>query len=110
MKQPQRRKKPEGAVEISALLEGALKTLGVKGDYDRLQLDTRCRFILGEKLAQALVRVEQKGNVLRLEFNHPIYLQEMNFRKSEFLTRLKTELPGAGVKSLAFSLARVSRN
>jgi hypothetical protein len=109
MKRPQRRKKPEGAVEISTLLEGALKTLGVKGDYDRAQLDSRCRFILGEKLSQALVRTEQKGTALKMEFNHPIYLQEMNFRKSEFLIRLKTELPEAGVKSLIFSLARTPR-
>ncbi len=109
MKRPQRRKKPEGAVEISSLMDGALKTLGVKGDYDHLQLDKRCRFILGEKLDRALVRVEQKGTALRLEFNHPIYLQEMNFRKTEFLEKLKAELPEAGVKSLIFSLARVSR-
>jgi hypothetical protein len=109
MRKPKRRKKPEGAVEISALLEGALITLGVKGDYDRLQLESRCRFILGEKLAQALVRMEQKGTVLKLEFNHPIYLQEMHFRKSEFLTRLKTEIPEAGVKNMVFSLARAPR-
>jgi hypothetical protein len=34
----------------------------------------------------------------------------MNFRKIEFLTQIKAELPEAGVKSLAFSLARVARN
>jgi len=110
MNRPQRRKKTEGTVEIASLLEGALKTLGVKGDWDRLQLDNRCRSILGEKLALALVRVEQKGTILKLEFNHPIYLQEMNFRKSEFLTRIRAELPEAGINSLAFSLARSARN
>ncbi len=109
MKRPQRKKNPEGWVQLSSLLEGALKTLGVKGDYDRLQLDSRCREILGNKLSQALVRTEQKGTILKLEFNHPIYLQEMNFRKAEILEKLKVELPEAGVKSLVFSLARTPR-
>jgi hypothetical protein len=54
--------------------------------------------------------VEQKGTILKLEFNHPIYLQEMNFRKGEFLTRIRAELPEAGINSLAFSLARTARN
>ncbi len=109
MKRPQRRKNSEGLIEISALLEGALKTLGVKDDYDRSRLDKRCRLFLGEKLSKALVRVEQKGTVLKMEFNHPIYMQEMNFRKNELFTRLKTDLPDLEFKNIVFSLARAAR-
>ncbi len=109
MKSPSRKKRPEGLVEISALLEGALKTLGVKGDYDRLQLDKVCRRLLGEKLSQALIRIDLKCSILKMEFNHPVYLQEMNFRKKDLLGRIKDELPQTGIKDLTFSLARATR-
>jgi hypothetical protein len=96
-------------VEISALLEGALKTLGVKGDYDRLQLDQVCRRLLGEKLSLALVRIDLKGKILKMEFNHPVYLQEMNFRKKDLLARIKNDFSQSGIKDLTFSLARAAR-
>jgi hypothetical protein len=104
-----RKKRPEGGlVEITELLEGALQTLGVKGDFEKSRLEKKCRELLGPEFSRALTGVEMKGRVIRLEFNHSIWLNEMTFRKVDFLQKLQRELPAMGVKSLELSLSRKS--
>lgn len=102
-----RRKKPrEGLVEISTLLEGALQTLGVKGDFEKFRVEKKCREVLGEKFSQALIGISFKKGEIRLEFNHSIWLQEMNFRKTEILKKIQQDLPDLGVKNVALGLAK----
>jgi hypothetical protein len=38
-----RRKSEGGLVEVSSLLEGALQTLGVKGDFEKFKVEKKCR-------------------------------------------------------------------
>ncbi|MGH7739140.1 MAG: DciA family protein [bacterium] len=100
----------EGLVEIGDLLEGALKYLGAKSDYELFQLGKCCREILGGAGSRALADVSfQKGQVA-LKFNHSIWLNEMNFRKSEILSALQKELPGMGIKSVNLGLARTPKS
>jgi hypothetical protein len=102
-----RRKKPRsGLVEVGELLEGALKTLGVTGDFEKARVEKKCRELLGEKFSQALTAVSLKGRIVQMEFNHSIWLHEMNFRKTELLQKLQKELPEVGIKTLALTLAR----
>lgn len=99
----------EGLVEIGDLLEGALKQLGAKSDYELFRVGKCCRAILGDTASKALVDVSfQKGQV-GLKFNHSIWLNEMNFRKSEILSGLQKELPGIGIKSVNLGLARTPK-
>lgn len=107
-----RRKKKEGGgtVEIAQLLEGALRQLGVKGDFEKFKVEKKCREVLGEKLAKALTGVTLKNKTVQLEFGHSIWIQEMNFRKAEILKRLQQELPEVGIKTLELSLSRGTRN
>ena len=105
-----RRKKHQGGlVEVSELLEGALKTLGVKGDFEKFRVEKKCREVLGEKFSKALTGVTLKGHTVELAFNHSIWMNEVNFRKGEILKKLQEDFPGIGIKSLALSLSRSSK-
>ena len=103
-----RKKKAEGGgtVELGQLLEGALKQLGMKGDYDRFRVEQKCREALGEKAARALTRVDLKKRAVHLEFNHSIWLQEMNYRKAELLKTVQRELPELRIQEVTLGLSR----
>lgn len=102
-----RYKKPEqGLVEVSSLLEGALQTLGVKGEFEKFKVDVACRELLGAKFANALIAVVLKGRTVQLEFNHAIWMNEVNIRKAEILQKLQTKVPEMGIKTLKVVLAR----
>jgi hypothetical protein len=103
-----RKKKVEGGgtIELGQLLEGALKQLGMKGDYDRFRVEQKCRETLGEKAVRALTRVELKKRTVHLEFNHSIWLQEMNYRKAEILKMLQRELPELRIQEVVLGLSR----
>lgn len=101
-----RKKKTEGLVEVSSLLEGALQALGVKGDFEKFRVEKKCREMLGEKFSKALTSVTLKGREVQLAFNHSIWLNEMNFRKAELLKKLQEGLPEAGIKSIQLILSR----
>jgi hypothetical protein len=95
-----------GLVEIGELLEGALKQLGAKSDYELFRVGKQCRELLGDRAANALVEVSFKDSQVGLQFNHSIWLNEMNFRKAELLTQLQSLLPDLGIKSINLGLAR----
>jgi hypothetical protein len=102
-----RKKKLEvGLVEVGSLLEGALKTLGVKGDFEKFRVEKKCRELLGEKFSKALTGVSLKGRTVQMEFNHSIWMNEVNFRKAEILQKLQRELPEVGIKTLNLMLTR----
>ena len=105
-----KRKDKGGLVEVSELLEGALKQLGVRGDFEKFRVEKKCRELLGEKFSKALTRVVLKAGVVRLEFNHSIWMNEVSFRKSEILRALQKEIPEAGIKSLGLALATRAKN
>jgi iron only hydrogenase large subunit-like protein len=104
-----RKKKNSGLVEITELLEGALKQLGVSGDFEKYRVEKSCREALGEKCTRALTGVSFKKGVVQLEFNHSIWLNEVNFRKREILEKIQRELPGMGIKNLTLALTRNSK-
>ena len=95
-----------GLVEVSALLEGALQTLGVKGDFEKFRVEKKCREVLGEKFSKALAEINLKGRKVHLGFNHPIWMQEAQFRKMEILKKLQKEFPEVGIKEVVLTLAR----
>jgi hypothetical protein len=92
-------------VEVSQLLEGALKVLGVRGDWDRHRLEGKCRERLGDAAA-ALTQVEEKEGVVTLYFSHGAFLQEMAFRREEILEGLKADLPSMRLKEVRAALSR----
>jgi hypothetical protein len=104
-----RKKQKGGLVEVSTLLEGALKTLGVSGDFEKFRVEKKCREVLGEKFSKALTRVAMKGRIVELAFNHSIWMNEVNFRKTEILQQLQKEFPEIGIKALHLSLSRSSK-
>jgi hypothetical protein len=95
-----------GLVEVGSLLEGALKTLGVQGDFEKFRVEKKCREVLGEKFSKALTGVALKKRVVEMSFNHSIWMNEVQFRKSEILQQLQKEFPEIGIKSLALMLSR----
>lgn len=102
-----RRKKSEGeVVEVGSLLESALQALGVKGDFEKFKVEKKCREVLGDKFSKALTGIRLKGRTVQMEFNHSIWMNEVNFRKAEILQRLQKELPEVGIKTLNLSLTR----
>lgn len=109
---PRRRKKKPvgGLVEVSSLLEGALQTLGVKGDFEKFKVEKKCRELLGAQFSKALTGVNLKGRTVQLEFNHSIWMNEMNFRKAEILLKLQKELPEIGIKTLNLMLTRKTQS
>jgi len=105
-----RRKKHQGGlVEVSALLEGALQTLGVKGDFEKFRVEKKCREVLGDKASKALTGVTLKGRTVQMAFNHSIWMNEVQFRKTEILQKLQKEFPEIGIKTLALMLSRGSK-
>ncbi len=112
MSKPRRRKKKAevGLVEVSSLLEGALQTLGVKGDFEKFKVEKKCRELLGAQFSKALTDVNLKGRTVQLEFNHSIWMNEMNFRKAEILLKLQKELPEIGIKTLNLMLTRKTQS
>ena len=96
---------PRGLVEVSQVLEGALKKLGVGSDWDRYRLEGKCREWLGPGAARALIGVEEKKGVVTLYFNHSAFLQEMGFRREEGLKVLKDEFPRMGLKEIRTALS-----
>jgi len=105
-----RKKATGGLVEVSALLEGALQTLGVKGDFEKFRVEKKCREVLGEKFSKALTGVTLKARTVQMAFNHSIWLNEVNFRKSEILEKLQKEFPEIGIKSINLILSRDGKN
>lgn len=95
-----------GLVEVSQLLEGALQTLGAKGDFEKFRVERKCREVLGEKFSKALTGVALKGRVVQLAFNHSIWMNEVNLRRNEILQKLQNEFPGIGIKTLALTLSK----
>jgi len=93
-------------VDISSLLEGALKQLGVQGDFEKHRVEKKCREVLGEKFSKALTGVSLKGRTVGMEFNHPIWLNELQLRKTQVLQKLQKELPDIGIKEIALKLSR----
>ena len=105
-----RKKKPAGGlVEVGQLLEGALKALGVKGDFEKFRVERKCRELLGEKSSRALKEVTLRGRTVRMAFDHSIWLNEVGFRKEEILKALQAEFPQAGIRQLDLILWRRSR-
>ncbi len=98
-----------GLVEVSDLLEGALQTLGVKGDFEKFRVEKKCREVLGDKFSKALTAVTLKGRTVEMAFNHSIWMNEVNFRKTEILEKLQKEFPDIGIKTLALTLSRSSK-
>ena len=96
-------------MEVTALLEGALQTLGVKGDFEKFKVEQKCREVLGEKFSKALTAVSLKKRVVEMAFNHAIWMQEVNFRKTEILKKLQEAFPKIGIKDLTLSLSRSSK-
>jgi hypothetical protein len=109
MRKKRRRKGEGGLVEVSELLEGALQTLGVKGDFEKFRVERKCREVLGGKFSKALTGVNLKGRTVEMAFNHSIWMNEVNFRKSEILQELQKEFPAIGIKNLALTLSRSSK-
>ncbi len=107
MRRPKKHK--GGLVEVTALLEGALQTLGVKGDFEKFKVEQKCREVLGEKFSKALTAVSLKKRVVEMAFNHAIWMQEVNFRKAEVLKKLQEAFPKIGIKDLTLSLSRSSK-
>ena len=107
MRKPKKHK--GGLVEVSSLLEGALQTLGVKGDFEKFKVEQKCREALGEKFSKALTTVTLKKRVVEMAFNHSIWMQEANFRKAEVLKKLREAFPQIGIKDLILSLSRSSK-
>ena len=105
-----KKKTKGGLVEVSSLLEGALQTLGVKGDFEKFKVEKKCRELLGEKFSKALTGVKLKGRTVQLEFNHSIWINEINFRKAEILLKLQKELPEVGIKTLNLMLTRKAQS
>jgi hypothetical protein len=104
-----RKKEKGGLVEIGSLLEGALQTLGVKGDFEKYKVEKKCREVLGEKFSKALTEVALKGRTVQMAFNHSIWMNEVQFRKNEILLILQKEFPEIGIKALALNLSRKPR-
>lgn len=101
-----RKKHKGGLVEVSQLLEGALQTLGVKGDFEKFRVERKCREVLGEKFSKALAGVALKGRAVQLAFNHSIWMNEVNLRRNEILQKLQKEFPDIGIKTLALTLSK----
>jgi hypothetical protein len=101
-----RKKQTGGLVEVGQLLEGALQALGVKGDFEKFRIEKKCREALGEKASKALTGITLKGRTVQMAFNHSIWMNEVNFRKSEILQTLQKEFPEIGIKTLALTLSR----
>ena len=87
-------------------MEGALQTLGVKGDFEKFKVEKKCRELLGDKFSKALTGVSLKGRTVQMEFSHSIWMNELNFRKAEILLKLQKELPEIGIKTLNLMLTR----
>jgi Dna[CI] antecedent, DciA len=105
-----RRKKPAGGlVEVGQLLEGALKALGAKGDFEKFQVERKCRELLGVKSSRALKEVSLRGRTVRMAFDHSIWLNEVGFHRDEILKALQREFPGIGIQQLDLTLWRQSR-
>ena len=62
--------------------------------------------MLGEKFSKALTEVSLKGRKVQMAFNHSIWMQEANFRKTEILKKLQEEFPQIGIKEINLTLAR----
>jgi hypothetical protein len=105
VRRKKKEKKPQGLVEVSQVLEGAMRTLGVRADWDRFRLEGKCREWLGEGAQKALTHVSEKKGVVTLYFNHSVFLQEMGFRRAEGLKVLKDEFPRMGLKELRAALS-----
>ena len=101
-----RKKHKGGLVEVSQLLEGALQSLGVKGDFEKFRIEKKCREVLGEKGSKALTGVALKGRSVQLAFNHSIWMNEVNLRRNEILQKLQREFPDIGIKTLALTLSK----
>ena len=99
-----RRRKPEGLVEVSQLLDGALKKLGAKGAWDRSRLEGKCREWLGPASAM-LERAEERKGTVTLYFRHGALLQEFNYRRAECLAMLKETFPRLGIRDVKAALA-----
>jgi DNA replication and repair protein RecF len=109
-----RRKPPQsrGLVEVSQLLEGVLKKLGIRGEWDRCQLESKCREWLGEAASKALTAVTKKKGIVTLFFSHSAWLNEMNFRKKEGVEFLRREFPQMDLREMRAMLSKnpVKRN
>lgn len=107
MKRRRRKKEtPQGLVEVSQVLESALRTLGVRGDWDRFRLEGKCRDFLGPEVSKALTGVEEKNGVVTLYFNHSAFLQDMGYRRAEFLRELQAAFPRLKLKDIRATLSK----
>ena len=91
-------------------MEGALQTLGVKGDFEKFRVEKKCREVLGEKFSKALTGVALKKQVVEMSFNHSIWMNEVNFRKNEILQKIQQEFPEIGIKAINLVLTRGGKN
>ncbi len=105
LKMRRRKKSRQGLVDVRELLEGALQQLGVKGDFEKFQLENKCRELLGATFSKGFVQAVLKGSTVQMEFTHSIWMNEFSFRKAVFLQELQRDLPTLGIKSLSLVLA-----
>ena len=91
---------------MTELLEEALQQLGAKSDFEKFRLEKKCKELLGDGFSKALVGVSFGNGQVNLRFSHSIWLNEINFRKTEILAKLQQELPDIGIKSIGLVLAR----
>jgi hypothetical protein len=91
---------------MTELLEGALQQLGAKSDFEKFRLEKKCKELLGDGFSKALVDISFGNGQVNLRFSHSIWLNEINFRKTEILMKLQRELPDIGIKSIGLVLAR----
>lgn len=93
-------------VEISQVLDGALRKLGVKGEWDTSRVEVTCREWLGDEASKALSRVEERRGTVTLYFNHSAWLNEMNYRRKEGLDFLKSRFPQMDLKEVRCVLSK----
>jgi hypothetical protein len=98
--------RPRGLVEVSQVLEGALKNLGIQGDWNRYRIEAKCREWLGEKASKAMTGVEERKGTVTLYFSHSVWLNEMNFRRQEGLEYLKREFPRLDLREMRATLSK----
>jgi hypothetical protein len=90
---------------LSYFLSGTFQKLGMKSEQDRFQLEQLIRQWIGDKASNAFNRFHLKSRKLILEFNHPILLQEMMFRKQQGLRLFQQKFPELNIQQVEFRIA-----
>ena len=99
----------KSADRIGSIIPGVLKQLGLEGRIEEEKLKRQWASVAGEAIAKVSRPVRVRDGVLYVEVESGAWVQELSFRRRQFVELIGDRYRAIGLKDIRFELKRGDR-